>query len=184
MIRPRWGSVVGQKTAGRFCLLMLALPGLWMGVYFIYPIYKTLQLSFYDWNGLTTQIPLWVGWENYRAILTDRVIPLALGNNLKVFFQGAIVQLILSFILGVLIVHARSRMGRVFLVISYVPHMIPLAVVGFLCRVVFAGDSRPRPVFDLPAARGAMGHRELDGTTLYGLPCDPSRTSLSSRARR
>lgn len=139
MIRPRWGGVVGQKTAGRFCLLMLALPGLWMGVYFIYPIYKTLQLSFYDWNGLTTQIPLWVGWENYRAILTDRVIPLALGNNLKVFFQGAIVQLILSFILGVLIVQARSRMGRVFLVISYVPHMIPLAVVGFLCSVVFAG---------------------------------------------
>ena len=97
-----------------------------------------------------------MGWENFRAILTDQVIPLALGNNLKVFFQGAIVQLILSFILGVLIVHARSRMGRVFLVISYVPHMIPLAVVGFLCSVVFAGTG------PLQAMLGGVGFSGMD----------------------
>ena len=65
---------------------------------------------------------------------------MALGNNLKVFLQGAIVQLALSFVLGVLIVYARSRMGRIFLVIAYVPHTIPLAVIGFIFAVVFAAD--------------------------------------------
>ena len=97
MIRYKWGGVGRQQGATKFCLAMLFLPLVSMAAFFFYPIYKTVELSFYDWNGMAVQAPIAMGWENYLAILDDPVIPLALGNNLKVFLQGAIVQLALSF---------------------------------------------------------------------------------------
>src|SRR4051812_47489975 len=63
-----------------FPILLLAPAVVLFAVFVIYPIMKTITLSFYDWNGLAQ--PVFVGVANYRELAADPVFLIALRNSL------------------------------------------------------------------------------------------------------
>ena len=53
---------------------------LMFGVYVIWPIFESIGISLYDWDGLGT--PEFIGLDNYRELTTDPDFFVALKNNL------------------------------------------------------------------------------------------------------
>ena len=59
-------------------------------LYVIAPIFQSIAISFYDWDGLGAA--KYVGWDNYRELIDDPDFHVALKNNviwLAVFLMGA-----------------------------------------------------------------------------------------------
>jgi len=54
------------------------------GLYVIAPIFESIALSFYDWDGLG--VAKYIGLDNYRELMTDEDFHLALKNNVIWFF--------------------------------------------------------------------------------------------------
>ncbi len=64
---------------------LFLLPALVMfGVYVIGPIFESIALSFYDWDGLGT--PKYIGFGNYVELAGDEDFHIALKNNVIWFF--------------------------------------------------------------------------------------------------
>lgn len=55
-------------------------------VYVIFPIFQSISLSFYEWNGLYNaqgeSTAVWVGWDNYAKLMQDDRFFTSLKNNL------------------------------------------------------------------------------------------------------
>ncbi len=70
--------------------LFLAPAILFFAVYVIIPIFQSIWISFYDWDGLGEA--RWVGMENYVELMDDSAFEVSLWNNLKwlVFYLLAI----------------------------------------------------------------------------------------------
>jgi multiple sugar transport system permease protein len=49
-------------------------------VYVILPIFQSIQISFYDWDGLSPAT--WVGWGNYVELFSDEAFYTSLKNNI------------------------------------------------------------------------------------------------------
>jgi multiple sugar transport system permease protein len=61
--------------------LFLAPAILFFAVYVIWPIYQSISISFYDWDGLGEA--RYVGMANYAELLEDSAFEVSLWNNLK-----------------------------------------------------------------------------------------------------
>ncbi len=70
--------------------LFLAPAILFFMVYVIIPIFQSIWISFYDWDGLGDA--RWVGMDNYVELMDDSAFEVSLWNNLKwlVFYLLAI----------------------------------------------------------------------------------------------
>ncbi len=70
LLRRRRRRALGARrvVGSRFTGLVFTLPALVLfGVFLGYPVYETVRLGFYDWDGLDpTQ--LWIGLDNYREL--------------------------------------------------------------------------------------------------------------------
>lgn len=77
MRKPRGGSDVRRRRRAAVWFLLPAC--LFFGVYVVYPIVKSISLSFYDWDGMADRT--WVGLGNYAELLDADAFHKALKNN-------------------------------------------------------------------------------------------------------
>ncbi|XBS71682.1 hypothetical protein ABK905_12770 [Acerihabitans sp. KWT182] len=66
-----------RRRAAFFFILPAALV---FGVYVIYPIFSSILLSFYNWDGVTDK--MFVGLANYQELFQTDTFYTALGNNI------------------------------------------------------------------------------------------------------
>jgi len=58
------------------------LPALAFTLVWVYwPVFGTIQLSFYEWNLLPSRAPIWVGTANYEQLLNQPELVRALLNT-------------------------------------------------------------------------------------------------------
>jgi multiple sugar transport system permease protein len=67
------------RQTGWSPVLLLAPACLLFAVFVVYPIFASLWLSFLDWGGIGPRT--WIGLDNYRELLGDRVFHTAVANN-------------------------------------------------------------------------------------------------------
>ena len=99
-------------------------------VFLIYPAFRTVRLSFTNWDGIA---PTWrnVGLKNYDRLLTNDVMHLALKNTLV--WSAAII--VVPTALGLLLAVALNEefRGRAFFrAIFYAPGVLPLVGVALI----------------------------------------------------
>ncbi|MBN1287563.1 MAG: sugar ABC transporter permease [Anaerolineae bacterium] len=116
-----------------FLLPGLALYILWM----IYPLIYEFYISFFDWKLMPGQVSTFVGLENYRAILEDKVFWLALGNTVNYAIITVAGQMILGLTVAIL-VHRVTVAKRIFRAIYYLPVVTSWVVVAFLFLYLFS----------------------------------------------
>lgn len=80
--RPRRGAVTGARRGGTGLAVMtlLAPACALFAALVVYPIFESVRLSFYDWNGIGPKT--WAGTANYRELLADDIFYTAIRNNL------------------------------------------------------------------------------------------------------
>ena len=127
---------------------------------FAYPTFEVIRMSF-------TNAPLigdgdWVGWANYRELLTDRLFYTSLKNNGYFVLLTVIPTTALALLIAILVNRLSGRMQALALVLFFMPYVLPVSVVtqiwawmldfqfGILQPAIAFFTGKPVPVFKNP----------------------------------
>ena len=101
-------------------------------VFSIYPILRTLYLSFTNFDGFTD--PQFVGIDNYKRLFGDSIFWSAFGNTLKIWIINIVAQLGLAFLLTIIFsdIKYKIRGLSIFRALFYLPNLIAATSVAFL----------------------------------------------------
>jgi len=118
--------------------LLFALPWLvGLSTFLAYPILSSLYYSFCNYS--TLQPPVWIGLQNYRDILHDRLIYKSLGNTL-VFGALALPGSIVTAMALAILLNSGVRGLPIFRTIFYLPCLVPAVASAMLGLWVFNGQ--------------------------------------------
>ncbi|MEV1178166.1 sugar ABC transporter permease [Nonomuraea sp. NPDC049784] len=123
-------------------------------VFLLYPIGRAVQLSLYDWDGLS--LGRWVGLDNYVAIVADEGLRAAFGHALVLVVFYAAGPLVIGLGLAAILNHAKVRGLGFFRTVVFLPQVVAMVVVAVAWRRVYAPDGT------LNTLLGALG---LDSLT-------------------
>lgn len=136
---PRRSRRLGQRR--QIIGALLAAPAmLLLGVFFIWPLIRTVMMSFFDWPMLG--VPKFNGIDNYVKAFTDNDFLRAVGFTLVYTVLTTPLLLVMGFILAML-VKRRTRAARFFQTIYFLPVVIGLASGSFLFLSMFQSDIGP-----------------------------------------
>lgn len=120
-------------------IALFLLPALILFLLFVvYPIFRSIYFSMFDWNGLGPAVDF-VGLENFKTILTDKVFTKALWNVLLIIVFSLGLQLPLALALAVLV--GRDLPGRsIFRTIFFLPYVLSEVNVAIMWMLLFNPD--------------------------------------------
>jgi len=107
-------------------------------VFTLYPLIYTGYLSLTDYDVIND--PRFVGLDNFRALLSDDKVILALRNTAVFAVMSVPVKIVLSFFLAVLLNRAGRATGF-FRTAFFLPKMTPPVAIGILLLLMFNGQS-------------------------------------------
>lgn len=108
------------------------------GVFLLYPIFRGLQISLYDWKIMLKEQPF-VGLANYVALMKDKVFWQALGNTVEFTLITVALNILLALLLATALKH--PFFGSHFLrVLFYAPNILSVSVLGILGIRIWSGQ--------------------------------------------
>lgn len=92
---------------------------------FLYPIIRTIMMSFYKIESVTDNMSLWtfVGIENYRRLFSTLIFKKAMFNIFKIWLIGGMIVLSFSLLLAVILTSG-VRGKKIFRAIIYLPNIV------------------------------------------------------------
>lgn len=128
-VRPR-------RKLGDFAPYAFIAPYLLLtAVFMIYPLINAFVLAFYQTNGPASRA--FVGFDNFRYLLTDAVFHKALKNTTVYALCSVFIQLPLSMALALLLNTDKSRAKGFFRLVLFSPNLVGQIFVGILFGVLF-----------------------------------------------
>jgi raffinose/stachyose/melibiose transport system permease protein len=119
-------------------VLFLAPAFLLFLIFLVYPIFRSVYFSMFDWNGLGPVVDF-VGLDNFRRILTDRVFMKAVGNCLLIVVLSLVVQLPLALALALMV--GRDLPGRAFFrAVFFMPYVLSEVITAIIWLSLFNPD--------------------------------------------
>jgi raffinose/stachyose/melibiose transport system permease protein len=128
-----------RRLQDTLLIALFLLPALILFLLFVvYPIFRSLYFSMYDWNGLGPATDF-VGLQNFKDILADKVFSKALWNVLWVVIFSLGLQLPLALALAVLV--GRDLPGRaLFRAIFFMPYVLSEVNVAIMWMLLYNTD--------------------------------------------
>lgn len=105
-------------------------------VFSIYPVIRTLYLSFTQYNGYGT--PEFIAFDNYKRLFQDSIFWSALGNTLKMWGINIVLQLGLAFLLTIIFADIKYKVRglSIYRALFYLPNLIAATSVAFLFKTL------------------------------------------------
>lgn len=121
-------------------LLLFLVPGLLFMVVFLYvPFVENIRNSFYDMKTLI-QMPgkpwEFIGLENYKRLLSDPDVRVALINSAKMMVLTVIFEVGIAFVLAVLVTQVK-KFQQVFRTVYFFPVVISATAIGLLFKLFY-----------------------------------------------
>ncbi len=116
------------------------------GAFMIYPLLRAVQLSLYEWDGLS--LATFVGFANYQEVLTDPDLRASFVHALVLIFFYAVLPVVIGLVLGAVLHRARVRGLAAFRTIVFLPQVIALVVVAIAWRQIYAPDGTLNSVLE------------------------------------
>lgn len=108
------------------------------GAFLLYPLARALQLSFYDWDGLT--LGTWVGFDNYAQVFRDEGLRASFGHALVLMVFFAVIPLAIGLLLAAILNRAKVRGLSFFRTVVFLPQVVAMVVVAVAWRRIYAPD--------------------------------------------
>lgn len=126
-----------MKTKKRQTPYLFLFPGIiFLSVWLIYPMLKTLQISFYDWNFIDASKNVFIGIQNYARTFHDEIFLLSVRNTLLYSVVTVSGQLLLGFATAIII--DQIRFGKIFFrTVYYLPVVTSWVVCSLLFKFLF-----------------------------------------------
>jgi multiple sugar transport system permease protein len=138
------GTPLTWVRGGGLSTLLFLLPMLFVfGAFSWYPIVRTAIMSLQHTNLVTA--PVWVGLDNFRAVLSDPLLPTAVKNT--AYFAG--LALIFGYpvpLIAAVLMSEVRRFRGVYSALAYLPVVIPPVVAVLLWKTFY--DASPTGVFN------------------------------------
>ncbi len=128
-----------RRITNSLGIFLFLLPGLVIFLIFvIYPIFRSIYFSTFDWNGLGPAVDN-VGIQNYKDILTDKVFLKSIINVLIIIVLSLGIQLPLALLLATLV--GRDLPGRaVYRTIFFLPYVLSEVNAAIMWMLLFNAD--------------------------------------------
>ena len=139
ILKLRRGTGTPRRIQDNLTIALFLLPALILFFIFVlYPIIQSVYYSMFNWKGFGPAVDF-VGVENFKKILTDRVFLIALRNGLLIVTFSLLFQLPLSMFLAVMV--ARDLPGRAFFrTIFFMPYVLSEVITAYLWLFLFNPD--------------------------------------------
>lgn len=126
------GRIPGQRW---YVPYVFALPALALfGVFFAWPAVLAIQLSFYDYDGVSP--PVFVEFENFVKLLGDQQFWTALGNSL-LFLVGLFPLAVVVPLLLAVLINQKLPGIKTFRMLYYLPVVTSMVAVAVAWKYVF-----------------------------------------------
>jgi raffinose/stachyose/melibiose transport system permease protein len=107
-------------------------------LFVVYPIFQSIYYSLFNWKGFGPAVD-YVGLDNFKNILKDRIFLIALRNVLLVIVLSLTVQLPLSLMLAVLV--GKDLPGRViYRTIFFLPYVLSEVIAALMWLFILNPD--------------------------------------------
>ncbi len=129
--------VAGKKKNRDNIAYLFVLPFVVVFLVFnVYPVFRTLYLSFTDYKGFGEAA--FSGISNYTRVLTDKFFWRSLWNTIKIWSVNIVLQLGIAFLLTIVFsdVKYRVRGLGIFRAVYYLPNLISATSVAFLFKTL------------------------------------------------
>lgn len=128
----------GASLAGpRYLPYLYLLPGLVLVVLFvIYPLGRTLQMSFTNWSGAIP--PEFIGLDNYIEILTDPVLRSLFLHSAVLIFFYALLPIAIGLLITAVLARWRIRGMTAYRALLFIPQALSMVVIAIAWQWVFA----------------------------------------------
>jgi raffinose/stachyose/melibiose transport system permease protein len=131
---------MSRRTQDLTTVILFLLPAFVLFlVFIIYPILRSAYFSMFTWNGLNPAKDF-VGFENFRQILSDKIFLKAVLNGLLIVVLSLTIQLPLSLSLAILV--GRDLPGRGFFrAVFFMPYVLSEVITA----IIWLGLLNPDP---------------------------------------
>ena len=128
-----------RRTQDYVTIALFLLPAVILFFLFlIYPIFRSVYYSLFNWNGLGPATRF-IGLNNFKTILTDQVFLKAMENCLIIVVFSLAIQLPLALLLAIMV--GRDLPGRVFFrSVFFMPYVISEVITAILWISMFSPD--------------------------------------------
>ena len=128
-------SIKNYNRAGYLFVLPFVIVFL---IFNVYPVLRTLYLSFTNAKIAGVGKIQWVWFDNYIRVITDKFFWRALGNTLRIWGVNIVLQLGLAFLLTIIFSDIKYKIQGlgIFRVIYYLPNLIAATSVAFLFKTL------------------------------------------------
>ena len=118
---------------------LFLLPALFIFALFVwYPIIMGFVMSFQNIDMINP--PAWIGWDNYRHVVTDPLFAIAWRNTLSFTFYALLFGYLIPIVLA-LVINEMRHAKAFFRLVFYLPVMLSPIVTVFLWRWIYNPDS-------------------------------------------
>jgi len=130
-----------EKLKSRSTVLLFLLPAIVLfSIFLIYPIFRSVYYSLFDWKGFGPAVDF-VGLGNFIRILTDEVFLKALVNGLIIVVFSLIIQLPLALMLALMV--GRKLRGRGFFrTVFFMPYILSEVITAIMWILIFNADPK------------------------------------------
>ncbi|EKN69089.1 binding-protein-dependent transport system inner membrane protein [Neobacillus bataviensis LMG 21833] len=118
--------------------ILFLLPSLAFLLIFVYiPLLQNFYNSFFDFS-VFSQTKTFVGLENFKVLLADKVVSIALINNVKYSIISVVLQVGFALVLAYILEDkVFSRIAPFLRVVYFIPVMISISVIALLFGFVY-----------------------------------------------
>lgn len=129
-----------KETRRNWSVYLFILPAFLVYIVFgLYPFIETFKISFFEWDGISTE-QIFVGLRNYYEIFfKDNVWWASVGHAVFIAVFAMIVQNSIALFLAVL-VYRDIKAKRFYRMVFYIPPVLSLIVVGLIWRFIYNNE--------------------------------------------
>jgi raffinose/stachyose/melibiose transport system permease protein len=129
------------RPQDRMTIILFLLPALvFFSIFLVYPVFRSVYYSLFNWKGFGPAVDF-IGLNNFRRILTDRIFLKAVGHGLLIVVLSLSIQLPLSLAMALMV--GRNLRGRtLFRTIFFMPYVLSEVITGIMWLILFNPDPK------------------------------------------
>lgn len=106
--------------------------------FLLYPLVRSVQISFYDWDGIS--LGTWVGFQNYLDVFADERLRGAFVHALVLMVFFAVIPLVVGLLLASILNRAQVRGLGFFRTVVFLPQVVAMVVIAVAWRRIYSPD--------------------------------------------
>lgn len=156
------GSLSQRQTRAAWLFLLPSL--ICFLIFTAYPVFASLYISFFKWDGLTAMD--FVGIANYQRLFTDSNFAVSLKNNLVYTFVSVPLTMLFSFLLA-LALNINIRGKTVFRIVYYLPNITASVAIGIIWAMILLPNG---PLNNVLRALGVANPPKWINSSQWAMP--------------